>query len=88
MLFTISFAPHLYMERFLNFETLPPKLSRDVPGLMDRVREIQGGRGDLERLSRQLTNIDGRLAELENQKTTHLHIRNLAMKGASEMLSA
>lgn len=85
---TVSFGPHLYTERFFTFENLPSKLSENALTLLDRIAKIQQSKasGGIVPLSNLVADIDGKLTELEDEKTVLLYIRNLAMKQASDVL--
>ena len=87
---TVSFGPHLYDEQFLNFETLPSKLSKGAAEFLDRIKAIQQNTEShkIESLSNLLSDIDAKLELLEDEKTVLLCIRNLTMRQASEELNA
>ncbi len=86
---TVSFGPHLYDEQFLNFETLPAKLSEDATDFLERITGIKQNTKNpkIESLSNLLSDIDAKLAQLEDEKAGLLCIRNLTMRQASEELN-
>jgi len=85
---SISFGPHLFNEKFLNFEALPAELSNQATDFMNRISEIKDGNNEskIEPFSCLFRDIDDKLTELEEEKTVLLFIRDLAMKHASENL--
>ena len=85
---SISFGPHLFDEKFLNFKALPEELSKQATDFMIRISEIKEDNKEskIEPFSCLFRDIDDKLAKLEGEKTVLLFIRDLAMKHASENL--
>ncbi|MCX8153255.1 MAG: ArsR family transcriptional regulator [Candidatus Bathyarchaeota archaeon] len=83
---TISFGPHLYSEHVSAFESPPKKLSEDCERLLQRISESKKN-GNLADLSKLVADIDEKIAQIENEKTALLYIRNLAMQQAAEILN-
>lgn len=83
---TVSFGPYLYDEKYFTFETLPNKLSKDAIDFLERMEEIKDkdSQNTLEPIADLISDIDKKLASLEDEKAVILYIRNLAMKQASK----
>ncbi|MEM2969106.1 MAG: ArsR family transcriptional regulator [Candidatus Bathyarchaeia archaeon] len=84
---TISFGPHLYNEQVFAFESLPNNLPRDYEALLRRISESEQTES-LENLAKLIADIDKEIAEIENEKTALLYIRNLAMKKVADIFNA
>ncbi|MEM2107699.1 MAG: ArsR family transcriptional regulator [Candidatus Bathyarchaeia archaeon] len=83
---TISFGPHLYNEQVFAFESLPNNLSKDYEALLHRISE-SGTNENLGSISKLIADIDEKISRIENEKTTLLYIRNLAMKRVADILN-
>ena len=83
---TVSFGPHLYDEKYFTFETLPNKLSKDANHFLERIEEIKDKepKKTLEPIVDLISDIDKKLARLEDEKKSLLYIKKLAMKKASK----
>jgi len=81
---TVSFSPHLYDEKYFTFETLPDKLSKDANHFLERMEEIKEPKNTLEPIADLISDIDKKLASLEDEKKALLYIKKLAMKKASK----
>lgn len=86
---TVSFGPHLYDEKYFTFETLPNKISKDASDLLGRIDELKEKQScsTIEPLADLISDIDSKLARLEDEKAVLLYIRNLAMKQASKAIN-
>ncbi len=85
---TVSFGPHLYSEQLRGFDSLPTKISQDATKFLDKLKEIKQNRSEkLDLLSKLIAEVDEKLLTLETEKIVLLHIRNMAMKKASEELA-
>ena len=86
---SLSFGPNLFSEQSFTFEALPKQLSNQATDFMSRISNIAVNPQDkIGSLSRIIKDVDKKLDEIETEKIVLLFIRNLAMKHASEQLTA
>jgi len=86
---SVGFAPHLYSEQVLSFETMPSSISEDAAGFISRIKNIQKSAEPVSRIvsfSDLIAEIDSKLDEVEAEKAVLLCLRNLAMKSACEAM--
>ncbi len=85
---TVSFGPHIYNEKYYTFEALPNKLSRDATDFLGRIDQIQEKKpsNSIASLADLISDLDKKMASLEDEKAVLLYIRNVAMKQANTAL--
>jgi len=86
---TLCFGPHLYIERNLYFENLPSGVSQDAEELIAKIGHIKRSvkeNGKIGSYSNVISDVDGKLENIEAEKLVLLYVRNLAMKRASELM--
>ncbi|MCW4045372.1 MAG: ArsR family transcriptional regulator [Candidatus Bathyarchaeota archaeon] len=85
---TVTFGPHLYDEKYITFETITDKLSKDAIAFLGRIDEIKykNPHNSLEPLADLISDINKKMASIEDEKAVLLYLRNLAMKQVSEAL--
>ena len=88
---TVDFAPHFFNAQVLSFNTVPESrgMSSDVTSLMNRMNdmlEAPGRKCNFGLYSSLLADIDGKLKELQDERSILLYIRNFAMREVAKLI--
>jgi predicted transcriptional regulator len=88
---TVDFAPHFFNAQVLSFSTVPESrgMSSDAADLMNRVNGIPENasrNGKFGLYSSLLADIDGKLDELQDERSILLYIRNYVMKEVAKLI--
>lgn len=88
---TVDFAPHFFNAQVLSFSTAPESrgMSSDAADLMNRVNGIPENasrNGKFDMYSSLLADIDGKLDELQDERSILLYIRNYVMKEVAKLI--
>ena len=85
---TIDFAPNLFRARVMEFDPLPeldlPGSSGEVFRMLAEVMQRPDENRKLKPLASLIKEIDRKLAEIEDERSVLLYLRNLAMKEVSK----
>jgi len=88
---TVDFAPHFFNAQVLSFSTVPESrgMSSDITSLMNRMNDMledPSRNGDFGLYSSLLADIDGKLKELQDERSILLYIRNFAMREVAKLI--
>ena len=88
---TLDFAPHFFNAQILSFGTALDnrEISADASSLVgriDRIMKHSGTSGKLGLLAALLADVDGKLRELQEERTVLLYVRNHAMKEVNKLI--
>jgi ArsR family transcriptional regulator len=86
---SVGFGPHLYSEHIFSFDTIPNNISKDAERFISRIKLIQESAShapDMASISDLISEIDIELDKIKDEEAVLLHIRNLAMKHACEVM--